>query len=51
MLESIQNFDDEIIKTDEDDRILKFGELENKPTIKRNRIKNPTISIDKWSIY
>lgn len=51
MLESIQNSDDEIIETDEDDRILKFGELENKPTIKRNRIKNPTISIDKWSIY
>ena len=50
-LESIQNFDDETIETDDEDRILKFDEIKNKPTIKRNRIKNPTISIDKWSIY
>jgi hypothetical protein len=51
MLESVENVDDDSGEKDNEDRILKFGEIDNKPTINRNRINNPIINIDKWSIY
>lgn len=50
-LESIQNFDDETIETDEDDRILKFGEMKEKSFKKLQRTNNSTVSIDRWTTY
>lgn len=50
-LESIQNFDDETIETDVDDRILKFGEMKEKSFKKLQRTNNSTVSIDRWTTY
>lgn len=50
-LESVENIDEEPIEIEDENRILKFGEVDKKPSSVKLKINNPPVTIHKWATY